>query len=246
MAQLCRTVVTFFLRNMNTKRKIPEVEEVSVNNSILGLSRDHKELLFSKSKGRSLNTLEVRIAHAALTGWLNGENSAETIDPEYRNTPDSRDRILTVLQTARTVFERTGRVDVPPPIGKTQTYIHSFGLEALMAKYATLPYLLYSPVLKRWTIGQKTAYRSTPLGEVMAAHAILELVKHEALSRIRQCLCGTWLFARKIDQRACCVAHRVRLYDQDPETIAKRKKKREENANYRSGLIHVRKYAKGK
>lgn len=233
---------------------------------ITSMSRDHRDSIFARTRSRSINSPEVKIAHQALTEWLNGDNSWEEIDPGYRNTPDSTDRIrqlLGLVTSVTTEFGRQAPTLYPNSYGistnkdprrEKETIVHFGAISKALADYATVPYLAFQPNSKSWGIGHWPVadpdtpdlgmipvLRPTkrPYGEVMAAHGILELVRSNALSRIRQCDCGRWFFALRIDGVACSDTCRKRIHDQKPEVKKRRKDKAKKNSDYTTGLIHV-------
>jgi hypothetical protein len=235
---------------------------------ITAMSWDHRESIFARTRIRSVNTPEVKIAHQWLTGWLNGENSWEEIDPSYRNTPDSVERIRQLLELVTRVvtkFERQAPTSYPDSYGvptneapkrKKGTIVHFGEISRALADYATVPYLAYQPNSRLWGIGHWPVgdpkkpeigiipvLRPTkrPYGEVMAAHGILELVRSNALSRIRQCDCGRWFFALRTDGVACSDTCRKRIHDQKPEVKRRRKEQARNNSDYTTGRIHLRK-----
>jgi hypothetical protein len=235
---------------------------------ITSMSWDHRESIFARTRSRSVNTPEVRIAHQSLTEWLNGENSSENIDSNYRNTPDSTERIRRLFELVTSVvasFEREAPRRYPNSYGvltdkdpgREKKIIVQFGeISRALVDYATVPFLAFRPSSKSWGFGHspvghpelqgsemipsiKPTHR--PYGEVMAAHGILELVRSNALTRIRQCDCGRWFFALRSDGVACNDTCRKRIHDQKPEVKKRRKDKAKKNLDYTTGLIHVRK-----
>jgi hypothetical protein len=235
---------------------------------ITSLSRDHRASIFVRTRSRSVNSPEVKIAHQALTEWLNGENSWEEIDSNYRNTPESTERIRQLFELVTRVvaeFERQAPVLYPhfyatpksEDHGREKGLIVLFGeISRAIADYATVPYLAFQPSSKTWGVGHWPAESAgaqgsgtihsirpihRPYGEVMAAHGILELVRNNALTRIRRCDCGRWFFALRIDGVACSDTCRKRIHDQKPEVKKRRKDKAKNNSDYTSGLIHVKK-----
>lgn len=236
---------------------------------ITALSRDSREVIFRRSKSRSVNSPEVALAHESLTEWLNGENSYEGIDPNYRNCPESSRRILDLLKLVSKVVAELERKaptlypffyrksPEPSPIEEHAAIVHFGAISAALVDYATVPYLAFQPSSKLWGLGhwpvglsgkahngmmQQLQPTFRPYGEVMAAHAILELVRSGALHRIKQCDCGLWFFMKRRDGVACSDRCRKRIHDRKPEVIEKRRKNAKLNAHYNSGKIHIQRY----
>ncbi len=234
---------------------------------ITALSRDNSEAIFRRSRSRSVNTPEVTLAHGSLTEWLNGENSYEGIASEYRNSPESSGRILDLLKLVRKVvtrFEREAPEMYPYSYGKSpkaswseeRIVVHFGAISRALADYATVPYIAFQPSSKLWGLGhwpvglggpfnstmQKLQPTFRPYGEVMAAHAILELVRSGALHRVKQCDCGRWFFMKRRDGVACSNTCRKRIHDRKPEVIERRRKAAKTNADYNSGKIHIQRY----
>jgi hypothetical protein len=249
------------------KAESQKVERTLGFSPITLMSRDHRESIFARTRRRSVNGPEVKIAHQSLTEWLNGENSWEEIDRNYRNTPDSTERIRHLFELVTNVvseFERQAPTLYPNSYGRStnedrkresEVIVHFGEISKALADYATVPYLAFQPSSKLWGLGHWPAWptdgpdigmipfvRGTnrPYGEVMAAHGILELVRSNALSRIRQCDCGRWFFASRIDGVACSDTCRKRIHDQKPEVKKRRRDKAKKNSEYTTGLIHVR------
>jgi hypothetical protein len=62
-----------------------------------------------------------------------------------------------------------------------------------------------------------------PVGESFAAYAIRQLAERKLLNRVRQCICGNYLFANFPNQRSCSPACRHRVYEQTEHFKAKRR-----------------------
>jgi len=230
---------------------------------ITAMSRDHRATIFRRSRSRSLNSPEVALAHESLTQWLNGENSWEYIAPQYRNSPESTQRILKLFNLVKrviTAFEQKapamypyfyGKAPMPRGIGDGGGPTVQFGeISRAMVDYATVPYLAFQPSTKLWGLGhwpvglageahngamQILPPALRPYGEVLAAHGILELARRGALSRIRECDCKKWYFAKREDGVACSDTCRKRIHDRKPEVVERRRKKAKEYAEFRSG-----------
>jgi hypothetical protein len=130
--------------------------------------------IFRRSRSRSVNSPEVSLAHESLTAWLNGENSGEYIDAQYRNSPESTKRIFELFELVRSVttaFEHQAPRLYPYAYGKTRepheareeasqrrremgTSVQFGAISAALADYATVPYLAFQPSTKLWGIGQ--------------------------------------------------------------------------------------------
>jgi hypothetical protein len=235
--------------------KLPELLPITA------MSSDHRATIFRRSRSRSLNSPELALAHESLTQWLNGENSGENIYPSYRNSPESTQRILKLFKLVRdvtTTFEQKAPVMYPYFYGKAaapsriEEKDHTVQFDIIsraLVDYATVPYLAFQPSTKLWGLGHwpvglpDVAYYGPmevqptlrPYGEVLAAHGILELARRRALSRIRECDCGDWYFAKREDGVACSDTCRKRIHDRKPEAIERRRKKAKEYADFRSG-----------
>jgi hypothetical protein len=203
--------------------------------------------IFERSRSRSLNCPEVAQAHESLTTWLNGENPWESHRPaSERNNPESTHRILALFELVRRLtrpdYEQGtlkmwfAQEELLPNMRRTYRFLE---IESRMQQYATVPYLAFQRPGRRWGVGQWPAGHSPdqmtkpqqtfrPYGEVMAAHGILELARHQALARVRQCECKRWYFAKREDGVACSDTCRKRIYDQKPEVKNKRKRKAKE------------------
>jgi hypothetical protein len=263
------------------KRKKRETGRKSLNPLLLtAMSTDFPKVIFQRSRTRSLNTPELRVAHEALTRWLNGEDKDHR-NPHFRNSPESAERVLNLLATTkqltRKITEDANRFNSltdgrhsRDSSGTRRSWSVISTLQGLFNDYATVPFLAFQSPTKLWGVGhwpanlpgaagsdmteeelaafsngsyplaQKTqSFR--PYGEVMAAHGILELVRNNALERIRQCNCKLWFFAVRKRTVAHAPTCRKRLYDQTPEAIAKRKKRAKDNEPFTSGKIHLKK-----
>lgn len=242
--------------------RLPELLPISA------MSRDHRATIFRRSRSRSINSPEVALAHESLTEWLNGENSSTCISPEYRNSPESIQRILDLLNLVRMVvtdFEQRaptmyphfyGRASEPSSRFSRDTIVHFGAISRALVDYATVPYLAFQPSSKLWGLGHwpvelsGCAHNGTlqvlqptfrPYGEVMAAHGILELARTSLLCRIKQCDCKRWFFMKRKDGVACSGTCRKRIHDRKPEVIKRRKQKARINSEYKSGKIHTQK-----
>ena len=211
---------------------------------LTALSRDRGLSVFPVTKRRSLNTPEVRLAHEWLTHWLNGTmNTGPELPDGYRNTPESRERLLALLNAVRDQLESFREHQLPYYPNEKDELLQTVFLEIakLMRPYATVPLLLYHPKTKRWGLGLQAADPGLrPEGEVMAAHGILELARSEALDRLRICDCDKWFFAKRKDGVACSDTCRKRIHDQKPEVKEKRQEKARNNLEIRSGNIYLR------
>jgi hypothetical protein len=202
------------------------------------------DAIFERSRSRSLNCPEIAHAHRSLTTWLNGETGWEANGvANERNSPESTHRILALFELVRryaTEYEAGGAgTELPFPV--TQRSIRFLEIENLMQQYATVPYLAFQAPRRIWGVGQWPVRHSPnemsaaephaafrPYGEVLAAHGILELARRQALSRIRQCGCKRWYFAKREDGVACSDTCRRRIHDQKPEVKDERKRKAKE------------------
>lgn len=235
---------------------------------ITALSRDSGSTIFRRSRSRSINTPGVALAHESLTGWLNGDDSWTEVAPEYRNSDESRERILDLLKLVRDVIaeferlapERYANFYALPPkpgwSGEQRLIVHFGAISRALGEYATVPYLAFQPSSRLWGLGHwpvgyaepfgRTAPKPQrtfrPYGEVMAAHGILELARSEVLHRIKQCDCGRWFFMKRRDGVACSDRCRKRIHDRKPEVIERRKKQARKNGGYTSGKIHLEEY----
>jgi hypothetical protein len=251
-------------KHRETKRK----EKLAELLPIMAMSRDHRASIFRRSRSRSMNSPEVALAHESLTEWLNEENSSPSIDLQYRNSSESTQRILDLLNLVRkvvTAFEQEAPEMYPYFYGKAaephysfegQEIVHFGAISRALVDYATVPFLAFQMSTKLWGLGHSpvglpgTVHNGMmevlqptlrPYGEVMAAHGILELARSEALHRIKQCDCKRWFFMKRKDGVACSDTCRKRIHDRKPEVINRRKVNAKTNEDYKSGKIHIRK-----
>jgi hypothetical protein len=244
-------------RKTSRAKKLPELRPTTA------MGRDHYASIFRRTRSRSINSPEVAVAHEYLTDWLNGADSLEVVAPQYRNSPESTERIRVLLELVRGViaaFEKASKTGVVDREIEDALVVQFPGISRALVDYATVPYLAFQPSSKLWglghwptglrfpgsnlnDIGQVPQPTSTlrPYGEVMAAHGILELARSGALSRIRQCDCGRWFFAIKKNGVAHHRNCRQKIYDRKPEIIAKRKAQNKNNDLIVTGKIHFQK-----
>ena len=95
-------------------------------------------------------------------------------------------------------------------------------LNERLALYASTPtFTLYDG--RSWGIDPALDTYRIPIGESLAAHSLCEIAYRRELDRLRTCLCGTWFFASRVDQRSCSAACRKSKHQQTDAFKEKRR-----------------------
>lgn len=177
----------------------------------------------------------LQIAQQSLIEWLNGVETGGQWTAENHSEP-SQTRILELLNLVKQCVADAEAI----PKGRPTTSFAA--ITRRMRPYASYPTLAFDPPRRRWATPQQPistnrhpwdqfdageealdpADAKYPYGEVIAAHAILELVKMGALDRIRRCECGTWVFARTARHVSCSSRCRQKRHEATEEFKKKR------------------------
>lgn len=246
-------------RKTETRRK--DASDFQAGSALVSMNDNYSwETMFIEQRGRSLIPPVARIAHQALTYWLNDEDPPGVdVRPDLAHPPESTERIKGLLALVRATIQHlespagSYRQKVAEMWRITNLTVTLLDIDHAYQDYATAPYLVYQARTGLYGIGQKPVakegsetynvigveFTHRPQGEVMAAHGILELARCGLLDRIRTCECGQWYFARKKDGVACSGTCRQRIHDRKPEVKARRAAKAKANRLYTSGKVYI-------
>ena len=166
-------------------------------------------------------------------------------------TGDSKRRVERIIQLLR--FQKgyasqfTACLDSPEPNGLTDIYLDSLiecnrELSERLFNYTVIPQI--HPIGKG---NVPTLYflsaeshggspeEQTEIGAVMCA---LQLAERDQIDNVRECSCGTFFVAGRIDQQYCSVKCRVKAHQSSDEFKAKRRKAdRERYRLHRDGKV---------
>lgn len=141
-----------------------------------------------------------------------------------RNTPASRRRILDLLQTFHltlSLIESAGQdADLinRPPKRLSRLLVE---LNERLLRYETGP---TAYIELDGSLAVEDALTGLgPIGENLAAHAVIQLAEKRLLQRVRRCVCGKYFFANFSHQRSCSAACRHKNYEQTEQFKERRR-----------------------
>ncbi len=152
--------------------------------------------------------------------WLNQGRGTDL----GRNTPASRQRILDLLRSFNltlSLIESAGRdADLinRPPRKLSRLLVE---LNERLLRYETGP-TAYIELNGSLAVEDALAGPG-PVGENLAAHAVIQLAKKSLLPRVRQCVCGNYFFANFNHQRSCSAACRHKIYERTEQFKERRR-----------------------
>jgi hypothetical protein len=159
---------------------------------------------------------------ALLIGWLRSQPASAL---HGKVTKASIRRILDLLRNLKEVL---AEIDALPRSTRMEDEVPRLDelageLNERLALYAATPtFTRYD--WKSWGIDDHLdTYRHIPVGESLAARSLCEIAYRRQLDRVRACLCGTWFYALRADQRSCSSACRKNRHQQTEAFKAKRR-----------------------
>lgn len=177
--------------------------------------------------------------------WLNREKSLQDYVVYGKPTNPSRERILRLISAisdANAVLdlaverEPSRRFWAKPPAFLTKA------LKTLQHQLNEYPMWQTVEIAPKHDGGGLQFNLSSgpgrPLGEQIAAWAIVDLARNGWLHLLRQCECEKWFVAKRYDQKACTGNCRHKRYEQtDAFKVKRRKYMREYYALKKSGKV---------
>ena len=189
-------------------------------------------------------TKEVRESANHLLKWLNYEVGIDAdVDSLVKFSEESRERIAILL---RTVQAQTS-VEIEVSSDRARLWVDFPHIERLLRPYQIGVTLGFMPDRSCWSsLRRPITGIQCPPHEHLAAFAVLDLVKASCLGKIKRCECSAWFFARGRNVVACTEACRKANWDRKPENKLRRREQRLNNADYKTGKVHLRGAASAK
>ena len=158
---------------------------------------------------------------ALLIGWLSGQPCSTL---HGKSSKASIKRILALLETLKQLLEEVSRLPgwARMEDRKPRVEVRTRELNERLALYASTPtFTLYDG--RSWGIDDALDTFRIPIGESLAARSLVEIAYRQELDRVRTCLCGTWFYASRLDQRSCSPSCRKTKHQQTDSFKEKRR-----------------------
>jgi hypothetical protein len=172
------------------------------------------------------------------------EELVETLNGGNLDT-EGRSRVLRVIQLLQTRHWYTARLlrgdlkdwDSRHSVALLEVLIEdAFTLNELLLRYRLSPQI--GPLRKITTLSFLPFDEDTSVAESSAVMRALQLAERDDFDRVRECTCGKFFLAGRIDQQHCSTACRVKAHQSSDEFKAKRREAdRERYRLHRDGKL---------
>lgn len=158
------------------------------------------------------------IAVENVLDWFNGSIPDERVSQaSMRRTRELLDN-LKIIVTA----ERSGHLRVQRPLrGHLLRAIDA--VNSCLADYPSLPLVGWHSKRPGLSFGEEFVSRKRTEGEAATASSLMRLAELDLIDSVRECICGNWFQARSKVQKSCSPKCRHKLYEQSPESKARRR-----------------------